>query len=129
MVTGGCELLDELDPQNSDVRDRITGKWVVDEDSEIFKKKSAERFYNVTITKDLFDSTAFYIDGFYELDGRVKVIMNSLNLDIPDQTISDYIIQDGSGSIAADFKSITLYYYVDLGIGERDVVRADYSRP
>ena len=122
-----CEL-DTLDLFDDDPRDGITGEWKVDEDSEIFGKKSMERFYNVLITKDATDSTAVWVDGFYELSGDVKMILNERNIEIPDQTIDGFTIEDGSGSVSDDFESIILYYYVDIGTGERDVVRADYAR-
>ena len=123
---GGCE--EDLFDVFGDPRDRITGEWRVEEDSEIFKKKDTNRFYSVNITKDPNDSTVIYIDGFYELSGKVKVNMNGYTLSIPDQTIEGFTIQDGSGSIAFNYKSMTLYYYVSF-TGERDVVRADYTRP
>ena len=110
-----------------DPRDNIVGEWLVDEDSEEFKKKDMNRMYNVSISKDLFDSTAFYIDGFYELDGRVKVIMENLNLIIPEQTIDGFRIHDGYGAISSDYSEMTFYYYVSF-TGIRDEVRADYSR-
>lgn len=122
-----CEM-DSLDLFGEDIRDGITGEWKVDEDSELFSKKGLDRFYNVNISKDIADSTAVLVDGFYEFSGKVRLVLNELNILIPDQEIEGSIVEDGSGSISSDFKSITLYYYVDLGIGERDVVRADYFR-
>ncbi len=110
-----------------DPRDNLVGEWLVDEDSEEFKKKDMNRIYNVTISKDLFDSTAFYVDGFYEIDGRVKVIMENLNLTIPEQTIDGFRIHDGYGAISSDYSEMTFYYYVSF-TGIRDEVRADYIR-
>lgn len=111
-----------------DPRDKLTGEWIVDEDSELFRKKSMNRIYNVNISKDMFDSTAFYVDGFYELEGKVKVIMDNMNLTIPEQTIDGYTLQQGSGSISSDYSEMTFYYYVSF-TGERDVVSANYTRP
>lgn len=111
-----------------DPRDNLTGEWMVNEDSEEFKKKDVNRIYNVSISKDLFDSTSFYIEGFYELDGRVQVVMDDLNLTIPEQTIDGFTIQDGYGAITSDYSGMTFYYYVTF-TGTRDQVRADYSRP
>jgi hypothetical protein len=122
----GCE--EDLFDMFGDPRDRITGEWKVEEDSEIFKKKDTNRFYSVYITKDPVDSTIIYIENFYELQGKVKANMNGYTLSIPDQTVDGFTIQDGSGSIAINYKSMTLYYYVSF-TGERDVVRADYTRP
>lgn len=121
----------EEDPFNifsDDPREGLLGEWKVDEDSEIFRKKDINRFYNVNITKDPSDSTAILVNGFYELSGKVKIIMNDRNLAIPDQTIDGFTVEDGSGTISFDFESITLYYYVSF-TGDRDVVRADYTRP
>lgn len=123
----GCELLDELDTE-SDIRDEITGEWKVNEDSELFKKKLTSRYYTVYITKDPVDSAVIYIDGFYEIDDKVKVLVDDLSLTIPDQSVSSYDIEDGYGSIAYNFKSINFSYYVDLGDGQRDVVSAEYTR-
>ena len=110
-----------------DPRDNLTGEWMVNEDSEEFKKKDMNRIYNVNISKDLFDSTVFYIDGFYEIDRRVKVIMEDLNLIIPEQTINGFTIQDGYGAVTSDYSEMTFYYYVSF-TGIRDEVRADYTR-
>ena len=122
-----CEL-DTIDIFSVELRDAISGEWRVDEDSEIFGKKSTERFYNVIITKDATDTTAVWVDGFYELSGKVKMILNDTNIEIPDQIIDGFKIELGSGSISDDIRSITLYYYIDLGTGEKDIVRADYTR-
>ncbi len=110
-----------------DPRERLTGEWTVEEDSEIFRKKNANRYYSVFITKDLVDSTAFYIEGFYELSGKVKIEMDGMDLSIPEQTIDGFTIEDGSGEVSADYSSLTLYYYVSFA-GDKDVVRADYFR-
>lgn len=126
LALNSCELTDLL--LDEDPRDAITGEWKVDEDSQIFGKKSAERFYNVSISKDATDSTAVHVSGFYELNGKVRMHLNFNNISIPDQAVDGFTIENGSGSIASDKKSITLYYYVDFGTGEKDIVRADYSR-
>lgn len=127
IITHSCEE-DPFDLFSDDLRDVITGEWVVDEDSEIFRKKDMNRFYNVNITKDPTDSTLIYVDGFYELNGKVRIIMNGRNLDIPDQVIDGFSVEDGYGSVSIDFESITLYYDVAF-TGDRDIVRADYTRP
>ncbi len=111
-----------------DPRSNLTGSWLVNEDSEEFRKKKMNRIYEVNITKDLFDSTAFYIEGFYELNGRVKVIMEGKNLSIPEQTIEGFTIQDGYGSVTSDYSRMIFYYYVSFA-STRDEVRADYTRP
>ena len=128
-IFSGCE--EDLFDLLGDPRDRITGEWEVEEDSEIFKKKDYARHYNVNISKDPVDSTAIFIEGFYEIDrakGRVKAYMDGFTLSIPDQTLDGFTIKNGSGSIAINYKSMTLYYYVSF-TGETDVVRADYTRP
>jgi len=117
-----CELTDE------DPRDAITGEWKVNEDSDIFGKKSTERIYYVSISKDSTDPTVVVVARFYELSGTVKMNLDYNNISIPNQMVDGFTIEDGSGSIAANKKSITLYYYVDFGTGDRDIVRADYSR-
>lgn len=122
-----CELLDELDTEG-DIRDEITGEWTVDEDSELFDKKSTESIYTININKDNSDSTVVWATGLYQLSGRVKLVLDDVNIDIPDQNIGGYAIENGSGSISSNFKSITLYYYVDLGTGEKDIVRDDLTR-
>lgn len=123
-LVNSCELESLFD----DPRDNITGDWRVEEDSEIFKKKDMNRIYNVSVSKDTGDSTAFYIEGFYELNGKVKVIMDDLNLSIPDQTVDGFSIQQGSGSLSTDYSEMTFYYYVSFA-GDRDVVSAIYRRP
>lgn len=127
LILNSCEE-DPFDLFEDDPRDGLTGEWVVDEDSEIFKKKDMNRIYNVNIRKDPSDSTALLVNGFYELSGSVKMIMNDRNITIPVQTIDGFTVEDGSGTISFDFESITLYYYVSF-TGDRDVVRADYTRP
>lgn len=127
LLLNACEE-DPFDLFSDDPRDGLTGEWVVDEDSEIFKKKDLNRIYTVSITKDPSDSTALLVNGFYELSGKVKMIMNNRSISIPDQTINGFTVEDGSGTISFDFESITLYYYVSF-TGDRDVVRADYTRP
>jgi hypothetical protein len=126
-ILNSCEE-DPLNLFSDDPRDGITGEWVVDEDSELFKKKALNRFYNVNITKHPADTSAIYVDGFYEINDRVKIIMNNRNLNIPDQVVDGFSIEDGYGSISFDFETITLYYDVAF-TGERDIVRADYTRP
>ncbi len=126
ILFSGCEE-DPLNLFNDDPRDGITGFWDVNEESSIFKKKDL-RTYGVNITKHPTDTTAIYIDGFYELSAKVKVIMNGRQLTIPQQTHSGYIIQNGSGSISFDFETINFSYDVDLGIGEVDEVTAEYNR-
>lgn len=126
-LLNSCEE-DPFDLFSDDPRDGLTGEWIVDEDSEIFKKKDMNRIYSVTIRKDPSDSMGLLVNGFYELNAEVKLIMDSRNITIPDQTISGFTVEDGSGTISFDFKSITLYYYVTF-TGDRDVVRADYTRP
>lgn len=126
-LLNSCEE-DPFDLFSDDPRDGLTGEWIVNEDSEIFKKKDMNRIYNVTIRKDPSDSTGLLVNGFYELSGEVKLIMDNRNITIPDQTISGFKVEDGSGTISFDFKTITLYYYVTF-TGDRDVVRADYTRP
>jgi hypothetical protein len=127
MLLNSCEE-DPFDLFSDDPRDGLTGEWIVDEDSEIFKKKDMNRIYSVRISKDPSDSTAILVDGFYELSGKVKMIMENRNISIPDQTLNGFTIEDGSGNISFDFESMTLYYYVSF-TGDRDVVRADYTRP
>ncbi|MCF8380256.1 MAG: hypothetical protein K9H49_11800 [Bacteroidales bacterium] len=126
LLLNSCELTDLL--LDEDPRDAITGSWKVEEDSELFKKNVAVRYYDVYITKDVSDSSLVWVDGFYELSGKVKMKLNGNNIEIPNQVVDGYSVEDGSGSIASDSKSIILYYYVDIGTGDKDVVRADYSR-
>ncbi len=118
-----CEEEALLDP-----RDKITGEWLVSEESSVFKKGT--RYYSVEITKHVSDSTAIYIEGFYELSGKVLVYMEDLNLSIPVQTVTGYTVEGGNGYVASNYKSISLSYNVDLGLGgEGDDVQAQYSRP
>ncbi len=118
-----CEEETLLDP-----RDNITGEWRVSEESSVFKKGT--RYYSVEITKHLSDSTAIYIEGFYELSGKVLVYMEDLSLSIPVQTVSGYSVEGGNGYVSSSYKSISLSYNVDLGLGgEGDDVQAQYSRP
>ena len=129
LFLNSCEE-DPFNLFNDDPRDRITGTWVVDEDSEIFKKKDLNRIYTVTITKDAQDSAVVLVKNFYEFgeNEEIKMVMDGRNLDIPDQTVDGFRVEVGSGTISLDFETITLYYYVAF-TGDRDVVRADYSRP
>ena len=126
LVFTGCELLD--DPGAGDIRENVTGEWKVSEDSQNFGTSN----YRVTITIDPADSTAVFIDNFYNQDGfDIKAIMNDVNFTIPDQTYRDILIKDGYGAASFNFKTITLYFYVDLGLGESeiDVVEAVLTRP
>ncbi len=122
----GCELLEDPDT-DSDIRDEIKGEWKVAEDSQRFGKS----YYNTNIEKDLSDSSQIFFQDFYGFDGLViNAKIDGYDIDIPDQSGRGAIFQDGYGIISSNFRTISLYYYVDLQDGEsRDIVEAIYTRP
>ena len=115
-----------------DPRDNITGKWLVNEESSVFKKSTDGDIYEVNITKHPTDSSAVYVGNFYNLGkgSEVKVFLEDLNLSIPVQNVAGYTILGGNGYVTSNYKKISLSYNVDLGLGgEGDDVQAEYSRP
>lgn len=127
MTTGGCEE-DPIDFNSGDPRDLITGTWNVEEDSDLFDKKGVNGFYTVSITKDENDSTAILVSDFYEVAGKVKVIMTGRNLNIPEQELLDLTFK-GYGLVSTDAKKIEWSFTVDFSTGEKDGVTATYTRP
>lgn len=122
LFSTSCEELDQ-----DVVREDLVGFWNVSEESSLFKKKDL-RTYGVEITLHPTDTTAVYIQGFYELSTKVKVVLNGRQLSIPQQNHSGYIIKNGTGSVSFDAESMNFSYDVDLGIGEVDAVTAEYNR-
>jgi len=110
-----------------DPRDMITGTWEVEEESDLFKKKST-KYYRVEITSHPSDTSKVYLQGFYELPGSIEAEMNGYNLLIPEQTINGFTIQNGYGSISFAYNRIEFAYYVAF-TDERDYVTAIYTRP
>ena len=126
-----CEE-DPLGLFSDDVRDRMVGEWSVEETSSLFKK-SVNNTYMVTISKDTQDSSVIYIKNFYDLGENVslKVIVSSIYLTIPSQDLNGGYVSpvsvSGNGSVAWNYKDITLRYNVDLKDGDIDYAIATYT--
>lgn len=123
-------LLISCDPDdsllnNEDVRDDLTGNWLVTENSSLL----GFRTYEVDIFKDSENQSKINILNFYKMganDSAYATIstVETNTLTIPYQSISGNII-DGYGTL--DGSEINLIYYVDDG-NDADTITANYSR-
>ncbi|HEX5169933.1 MAG TPA: hypothetical protein VFW11_12230 [Cyclobacteriaceae bacterium] len=95
-----------------DVRDRITGKFYVDEYSQTFNNYTS---YNVHVTKSLYNTNEIYIDNFYASNIRVSAYVYNLRITIPYQVVNGYEIE-GTGTIYGN--DLSLFYSV------RDIYQA-----
>ncbi len=119
-----CEILDDLDPETSYVRDRIVDTWRCEETSEIFGKSA----YLVDISKSLSDSSTIILDNFYNLGFGVEVVagLNGYNINIQSRIVDGNTIS-GNGIIAGNYRSINFDYTVDDRGGKIDNVTAIFT--
>jgi hypothetical protein len=68
------------------------------------------------------------VDNFYNVDATAQVIVNGRNLSIPDQVMQGGYRVYGSGTVAANNRSISWEYTVDDGSGQLDNATAVYTR-
>jgi hypothetical protein len=100
-----------------DIRDGVTGEWLANENSTIFGNTS----YSISISKVPNDSSAIWVENFYDLEGNVRVTLNRRNLTIPQQVVAGHTIS-GYGLITFDFKRVEFSYSVKWSTGEEDEV-------
>ena len=89
-----------------DARDRIVGKFYVDEYSQTFNDYSTYTFH---ITKSLYNYDEISIDNFYASGIRVRAYVHSSRITIPYQIVSGYEI-DGTGTIYGN--DVSLFYSI-----------------
>jgi hypothetical protein len=117
---------DNTSPNSTDLRDKITDTWNVSETTGPYCPPPQS--FQVDIAKDPNNSNRIILDNFFGLGyGKdVYAIMSNLQLTIPTQTLNitqnDTWIFSGSGTIASNYKTITLNYTADDGNGPKSVV-------
>lgn len=113
-----CESLEEFGP------DSIYDSWYCIETSEVYGQTN----YYVDLSKHPSEDGKIILDNFYNLGLGQEVIatLSGLSISIPSQVVNGNTIT-GSGSIAADYKTINFTYTVDDG-GDVDHVTAQFKR-
>ena len=102
----------------------LTGSWQCREQGSI----SQPRNYQVTITRDVYDSTIYIVNNFYKTGYETKIwfsVKDSL-IDINSQSVGQYYFS-GHGTISADYKLIELEYEATIPEGV-DEVNSVYTR-
>lgn len=89
-----------------DARDRIVGKFYVDEYSQTFNDYSTYTFH---ITKSLYNYDEISIDNFYASGIRVRAYVHSSRITIPYQIVNGYEIE-GTGTIYGN--DVSLFYSI-----------------
>jgi len=125
LVFAGCEEIQEI---KLSLRERITGSWQSDEDSDLFDLKSTAQVYSVFIDIDEETENGIYISNFYGVPNlEVYAEIEGNEISLPEQTYSDYTIHSGTGIVSNNAKRIDWEYVVSLG-GEKDNATAVYTR-
>ena len=107
-----------------DPRDAITKTWRATDNSGT----AGGLGYDVTISKDLNESTQVLFDNFHGLGtvDKLKATLAGTTLTIPNQQLDGTYTVSGSGTISADLKKIEFSYSIDEGDGPYNVV-ANYG--
>lgn len=111
LVAVSCDYYDE---PRYDSRDRIVGRYDVEEYSETYNQYTD---YSIYILKSG-HSREIYIDNFYAADLRVYAYLDYDRITIPYQIVNGYEVE-GSGTVYAS--SISMHYRV------KDTYSASYS--
>lgn len=113
-----CESLEEYGP------DSIYDTWHCLETSEVYGQTN----YYVDLSEHPSEDGKIILDNFYNLGLGKEVVadLSGLSIAIPSQVVDGNTIS-GSGSIAADYKTIDFTYTVNDG-GDVDHVTAQFKR-
>jgi hypothetical protein len=118
---------DELDV--TEAREKLIGNWTCDEKSQYYK--STEATYDVTISKSSAAIDEILMSNFYQLGTSVnaKMKIDGYLIKVSPQTLDGgFKIKTGSGSIADDYREMTILYDIDDGSGQIDKVRATFTK-
>ncbi|MGQ9846817.1 MAG: hypothetical protein ACUVQP_04855 [Bacteroidales bacterium] len=108
---------DDTDPETADIRDKLVASWKCKENSATYGTQN----YYVEIIKDTV-SGRIIIDNFFNLG-----LGKSIKANVSGQTISinnqmlDGNLFNGTGSISANYNSISWSYTFDEGNGPENV--------
>lgn len=125
MLMNSCELTDDI---GNVTVSKLDGNWDCDEDSEYFKKSTAE-IYEVQISPDPDNENGIIIDGFYGLNGGIKATVSSLVITLPEQVMEQgNTLLSGQGIVSGNYKEITWSYDINIGGDAVDNVTAIYTK-
>jgi len=121
----GCQPDEPDEPTTGSVRDKYLGNWMAEETSTQYPNPIT---FNVKITADPDNDKQVLISNFYHLGSapadRVKAIVTTTSLNLPQQTVCDVMI-NGSGAYSAN--KITWNYYINDG-ADIDQVTSVYTK-
>ncbi len=86
-----------------DVRDKVVGKFYVDEYSQTFNNYAS---YTIHISKSIYYYNEISIDNFYASGIRVKAHVSYSKITIPYQVVNGYEVE-GTGTIYGNNISLT----------------------
>jgi len=86
-----------------DVRDKVVGKFYVDEYSQTFNDYTS---YTIHISKSAYNYDEINIDNFYASDIRARAYVSYSKITIPYQVVNGYEIE-GTGTIYNNDISLT----------------------
>jgi hypothetical protein len=103
LVTTSCDIY--VDEPRYDARDKITGRYDVQEYSETYHQTTSYSFY---VGKSGYNQE-IYIDDFYATNIRVYAYLNYDRITIPFQVVNGYEVE-GTGTVYGS--SISMHYRV-----------------
>jgi hypothetical protein len=126
MLLNSCELTDDIGGNVTVAK--LDAVWSCDEDSEYFKKSTAE-IYEVQISPDPDNENGIIIDGFYGLNGGVKATVSNLVITLPGQVMEQgNTLLSGQGIVSGNYNEITWSYDINIGGDAVDNVTAIYTK-